>query len=87
MALIDNTAIMQIAIIVKDIEKTAENYAKVFGMPVPEIQDVPPVSEVPIFYRGERTDSRAKICCFQMGEYHSGTDGAGRYAKQLEGIL
>lgn len=49
MALIDNTAIMQIAIIVKDIEKTAENYAKVFGMPVPEIQDVPPVSEVPIF--------------------------------------
>ena len=56
MALIDNTAIMQIAIIVKDIEKTAENYAKVFGMPVPEIQDVPPVSEVPIFYRGERTD-------------------------------
>ncbi len=67
MALIDNTAIMQIAIIVKDIEKTAENYAKVFGMPVPEIQDVPPISEVPIFYRGERTDSRAKICCFQMG--------------------
>lgn len=67
MAVIDNTNIMQIAIIVKDIRKTAENYAKVFGFPVPEIQDVPPVSEVPIFYRGERTDSRAKICCFNMG--------------------
>lgn len=67
MAVIDNHNIMQIAIIVKDIEKTAANYAKVFNLPIPEIIDVPPVSEVPIFYRGERTDSRAKICCFQMG--------------------
>ncbi len=67
MAVIDNTNIMQIAIIVRDIRKTAENYAKAFGISMPEIQDVPPVSEVPIFYRGERTDSRAKICCFNMG--------------------
>lgn len=67
MAVIDNTNIMQIAIIVKDIRKTAENYAKAFGLPMPEIEDVPPVSEVPVFYRGERTDSRAKICCFHMG--------------------
>ncbi len=67
MAKIDNTRVVQIAIIVKDIEQTARNYAAVFGLPMPEIQDVPPVSEVPIFYRGERTDSRAKICCFDMG--------------------
>lgn len=67
MAVIDNKTIMQIALIVNDIEKAALNYAKVFNMPVPKIEDVPPVSEVPIFYRGERTDSRAKICCFKMG--------------------
>lgn len=67
MAKIDNTHVVQIAIIVKDIEQTARNYATVFGLPMPEILDVPPVSEVPIFYRGERTDSRAKICCFDMG--------------------
>lgn len=67
MAVIDNKAIMQIALIVKDIEKVAANYAKVFNMPMPKIENVPPVSEVPVFYRGERTDSRAKICCFQMG--------------------
>lgn len=67
MAVIDNHAIMQIAIIVEDIEKVAANYAKAFDLPMPEITDVPPVSEVPVFYCGERTDSRAKICCFQMG--------------------
>ncbi len=66
MAGIDNKYIMQIAIIVKDIEKVAENYAKVFHVPVPEICSVPPVNKVPIFYKGERTDSRAKICCIQM---------------------
>lgn len=67
MAKIDNTAIMQIALIVKDIEKVAANYALAFDIPMPEIQQVPDVREVSIFYRGKRTDSRAKICCFQMG--------------------
>lgn len=66
MAVIDNKYVMQIAVIVKDIEKAAENYAKIFGIPVPEIQQVPPVDQVPVFYRGERTDSRAKICCIPL---------------------
>lgn len=38
MAIIDNSSIMQIAIIVKDIEKVAANYAKVFNLPMPEIK-------------------------------------------------
>ena len=64
---IDNTHIMQIAVIVKDIRQAAEYYARLFQMPMPKIEDVPPVWEVPVFYHGERTNSRAKICCFDMG--------------------
>jgi 4-hydroxyphenylpyruvate dioxygenase-like putative hemolysin len=63
----DNNAIMQVAIVVKDIERVAKNYSEMFGIPMPEIIDVPPVNEVPIFYKGEKTDSRAKICVFKMG--------------------
>lgn len=59
--------ICQIALVVKDIEKTAQNYAKIFGVKMPEINLVPPPEETHIQYRGKPTGTRAKICVFQMG--------------------
>jgi 4-hydroxyphenylpyruvate dioxygenase and related hemolysins len=65
--MIDAKTICQVAIVVKDIEKTARNYAEIFGLPMPEISLVPPPEETHIQYRGKLTGTRAKICVFQMG--------------------
>jgi methylmalonyl-CoA/ethylmalonyl-CoA epimerase len=65
--MIDANTICQIAIVVKDIEKTARNYAEIFGLPMPEIFLVPPPEETHIQYRGKPTATRAKLCVFRMG--------------------
>lgn len=67
MAKIDNNAICQIAIVVKDIEKVAANYAKLFDIPTPEIFTIPSSDEVPIYYRGKLISSKTKLCVFNMG--------------------
>jgi 4-hydroxyphenylpyruvate dioxygenase-like putative hemolysin len=66
-AKIDNNAICQIAIVVKDIETVAANYAKLFDIPVPEIFTIPSSDEVPIYYRGKMISSKTKLCVFNMG--------------------
>lgn len=64
---LDSNVIFQIAIVVKDIEKTARNYAEIFGMEMPKIFLVPPPEETHIMYRGKPTRTRAKLCVFHMG--------------------
>ena len=41
MGVIDGKTICQVALVVKDLEKTTEEYAKLFGVPKPEIFRVP----------------------------------------------
>ncbi len=67
MSQINAETICQIAIVVKDIEQTAQNYAEIFGVKTPEIFLVPPPEETHILYRGKPTATRAKLCVFKMG--------------------
>lgn len=60
---IDLGGFIQIAIIVEDIEKSAREWAELFGVPVPEIIDQPR-PETPsdrLLYRGEPADYALKL--------------------------
>ena len=57
--------IMQVAVAVKDIEKTAKRLADIFQMDVPQIFDN---SNNVDEYRGKATKSYVKTCYFQMGQ-------------------
>ncbi|MCM1135834.1 MAG: VOC family protein [Clostridium sp.] len=58
---------IQIAFVVKDIEKVAKNWSEVFGIPMPEIHEITPPEECQIYYRGKKSNSRAKIACIEVG--------------------
>ncbi|MGC9348454.1 MAG: VOC family protein [Anaerolineae bacterium] len=64
---IGTTVVTQIAIVVKDIDKTSEAFSRIFGVPKPE----PILSggpEANATYRGEPTDARAKLAFIDMGQ-------------------
>lgn len=67
MGVIDKSKVCQIALVVKDLEKTVEEYAKLFGVPVPEPFRVPPVQEAHTQFKGKLTDTRAKLAVFDLG--------------------
>jgi catechol 2,3-dioxygenase-like lactoylglutathione lyase family enzyme len=60
--------VCQVGLIVRDIEKSAEAYSQVFGMPKPPviITDKPEIAKTK--YRGEPTNAQAKLAFFQMGQ-------------------
>lgn len=68
MGVIDPGKVCQIALVVDDIERVARNYAELFGVPVPDIWQVPPHAEAHTRFRGQPTDTRARICVFDMGQ-------------------
>ncbi|WHX49446.1 VOC family protein [Paenibacillus woosongensis] len=67
MGIIDPHQICQIALVVKDIEAAAKNYAEIFGVEVPEIWLLAPEEESHTKYRGLPTGTRAKLCVFELG--------------------
>jgi catechol 2,3-dioxygenase-like lactoylglutathione lyase family enzyme len=67
MPAINPKKICQIAIVVKDIEKTAKLYAEIFGVPVPRIFSIPPAEEAHTRFRGKATRTRAKLAVFDLG--------------------
>lgn len=62
-----NHTITQIGIIVKDIEKTAKDYAAFFGVGVPDIIITDSVDKAHTKYKGNSTEARAKLTFFNMG--------------------
>lgn len=68
MAKIEDGVICQVCMVVEDIETTAANYAKLFGIPMPEIVYVPKGDEVPVFYRGKPISPNVKFCYFKIGD-------------------
>lgn len=68
MSVIDPKSVCQIALVVDDIERVANNYAELFGVPVPDIWEIPPASEAHTTFRGQPTDTRARLCVFDMGQ-------------------
>lgn len=59
--------ITQVAIIVKDIEKTAKAYADFFGVEKPEAFWTDSVEVAQTEYKGESSPARAQLAFFNMG--------------------
>lgn len=60
---LENNKIIQVGIVVRDIEKTAQKYANIFGVEMPKIRLAFPN----IVYRGTKPIVTARLCSFLMG--------------------
>lgn len=58
----------QVGLVARDIEKTAALYAEVFGVPMPEINSMPPVEVAQTKFRGIASGTQARLCGFDMGQ-------------------
>jgi methylmalonyl-CoA/ethylmalonyl-CoA epimerase len=67
MSTINPKGICQVALVVRDIEKTAKQFCEVFGLPMPKIFSTPPAEEAHTRFQGKPTKTRAKLAVFQMG--------------------
>ena len=65
---VGTNVICQVAIVVKDIEKTAKAWQEVLGLPEARVIVTDPAEKSHIRYRGQPTEARAKLAFFQMGE-------------------
>ena len=64
---LSSNVITQVAIVVRDIEKTARHYAELFGMEMPPIILTDPQEKAHTWYQGQPTPARAKLAFFRMG--------------------
>lgn len=60
---------IQIAIVVDDIEKAAETWARFFNIPVPEIRYQPPGLHPDLTYRGKPADYGLKLANIKVGSF------------------
>jgi methylmalonyl-CoA/ethylmalonyl-CoA epimerase len=59
--------ITQVGMVVKDIEKTAKEWADLLGVPVPPIIVTDPMDKAQTLYCGEPSPARAKLAFFHLG--------------------
>lgn len=64
---LENNVVVQIGIVVRDVERTAERYAEVFGIPKPEIVLIAADSFANTRYRGQPSNAHGKAAFFDMG--------------------
>jgi len=62
------TIVCQIGLIVRDIEKSAQAYSEVFGLPRPDVIITDTVDVAKTTYGGASTTARAKLAFFDMGQ-------------------
>lgn len=60
--------IVQVAIVCKDIEASAQRWSTILGMPVPPISTTRPGHEVKVMYRGKPSEGQAKLTFFNLGQ-------------------
>lgn len=65
---IDLKNLIQIAFVVKDIEKVAKAWSEIFGIEVPKIDCISKPEDCQIYYRGKKSPTRAKIACIELGQ-------------------
>ena len=66
--IIDGKKVCQIALVVKDIDKTITEYAKLFGVPKPDTFEVPDESIAHTQFCGEKSKTKAKLAVFDLGQ-------------------
>jgi hypothetical protein len=66
--MIDPKTCCQIAVITRDLEKTAKEFSELFHVPVPIIDRIPEQDIAHVTFKGRETPTRARLCCFDMGQ-------------------
>lgn len=64
---LDSTTVIQIGLIVKDIRKTARNYARIFGIPEPEVVPIANDAFAKTCYKGKASTASALGAFFKLG--------------------
>lgn len=64
---VDLNGFIQVGLVVNDLEATVKAWSEIFGIPVPQISIISPPEDCQIYYRGEKSNSRAKMACIQVG--------------------
>jgi methylmalonyl-CoA/ethylmalonyl-CoA epimerase len=67
MAKLGSTVVTQVGMVVRDIEKTAKDWAELLGVPVPPIIVTDPMDKAQTVYRGKPSPARAKLAFFHLG--------------------
>jgi catechol 2,3-dioxygenase-like lactoylglutathione lyase family enzyme len=57
-----------VGLVVRDIEKSAQAYSRVFGLPEPPVIITDKHDIAKTMYKGEPSDAQAKLAFFQMGQ-------------------
>lgn len=60
--------ICQVGLIVRDIERSAEAYSRVLGLPKPSVIVTDPQETAHTRFRGQPTGAQAKLAFFDMGQ-------------------
>jgi catechol 2,3-dioxygenase-like lactoylglutathione lyase family enzyme len=60
--------VTQIGLVVRDIEKSRQAYADVFGLSVPPVILTDGLEQAHTQYRGQPSEARAKLCFFKLGQ-------------------
>ena len=66
MPLLGTRRVVQIAVVVRDLEKSAQAYAAFFGLPVPPIFTTEPGHVVHQTYRGQPSDAQCRLAFFEL---------------------
>ena len=66
---IDFNGFIQIALVVKDVEKSAKEWAEVFNVPVPEIRDHSNHNNPNVTYRGKIGDYGMRMAVIRAGSW------------------
>ena len=66
--LLGTDRVTQIAIVVRDIEKTASEYATLLGVEKPGVIVTAGLDEAHTQYRGAPSEATAKLCFFDLGQ-------------------
>lgn len=61
-----NATVTQVAVVVRDIDKARNEWAKVLGVQAPEVSIAESHPSRPTLYRGSPTDSKAKLAFLRM---------------------
>ncbi len=61
-------AVVQVAIVCRDIDATSKRWAAVLGVDPPQIRTTRPGREVKVMYRGHPSDGQARLAFIRLGQ-------------------
>jgi len=63
-----STTLTQVGLVVRSIDEAAQAWARLLGVPVPEIEVTDPVERTQARYQGRPTPALAKLAFFNLGQ-------------------